>query len=377
MPFLQGTYPPEILILILLFFLMGVIQLLFIWILHSRLGLTRQASGNDTLRPVSVIICAKDEHHNLKENLPFILHQDYPTFEVIVVNDASEDETGYLLEDLAKDYPHLKPVTIHSDLNFFKGKKFPLSIGIKSAHYPHILLTDADCRPASRHWLKLMQSHFSEEKKIVLGYGGYRTRNSFLHFLVRFDTVTTAMRYLSWALAGIPYMGVGRNLAYHSKLFFDEGGFMKHYSIPSGDDDLFINKVATRRSTAVVSEPDAFTLSKAPERFGLWVRQKRRHLLTGGHYKASHRYLLGLDWLSSFIFWGLFIALMVLGVEPIIVAGVFIIRMLSYGFILKKTMLRLQERDLLLLSPVLEVFFLIFTPLLILSNKLFRKTRWK
>ncbi|HRZ78266.1 MAG TPA: glycosyltransferase, partial [Bacteroidales bacterium] len=259
MPFLQGTYPPEILVLVLLFFLVSLIQLLFIWVLHGRLGLTRPRRGDEATRPVSVIICARDEYHNLKENLPFILHQDYPDFEVIVVNDASDDDTGYLLEDLAKDYPHLQPVTIHSDLNFFKGKKFPLSIGIKSAHKPYLLLTDADCRPTSRHWLRKMQSHFSEEKRIVLGYGSYRTRNSLLHMLVRFDTVSTAMRYMSWALAGIPYMGVGRNLAYHRDLFFGEGGFLKHYSIPSGDDDLFINKVATPGNTAVVSDPEAIT----------------------------------------------------------------------------------------------------------------------
>ncbi|HRY99044.1 MAG TPA: glycosyltransferase [Bacteroidales bacterium] len=377
MPFLQGTYPPEILVLVLLFFLVSLIQLLFIWVLHGRLGLTRPRRGDEATRPVSVIICARDEYHNLKENLPFILHQDYPDFEVIVVNDASDDDTGYLLEDLAKDYPHLQPVTIHSDLNFFKGKKFPLSIGIKSAHKPYLLLTDADCRPTSRHWLRKMQSHFSEEKRIVLGYGSYRTRNSLLHMLVRFDTVSTAMRYMSWALAGIPYMGVGRNLAYHRDLFFGEGGFLKHYSIPSGDDDLFINKVATPGNTAVVSDPEAITVSKAPERFRLWLRQKRRHLLTGGHYRPLHRLLLGLDAVSALLFYALFIALMILRVEPMIIAGVFIIRMLSYAFVLKKTMIRLQERDLLLLSPVLEVFFLLTIPLLALSNKIFRKTKWK
>lgn len=377
MVFLSESYDTVSLVLLAAFVLVVLIQLAYIWLLNSRLAIGKIREGGRQQLPVSVVICAKDESYNLRENLPLILHQDYPVFEVLVVNDGSQDDTSFLLEDLSKDYPQLTHILVNSDLNFFRGKKFPLSIGIKSARYPHLLLTDADCRPASRHWLRRMQSQFSEGKTIVLGYGAYQTRAGFLHRLIRFETLTTAARYLSWANAGLPYMGVGRNLAYHRDHFYKENGFQKHYGLASGDDDLFINKVATAKNTAIEVDPDAFTVSRPPERLGQWIRQKRRHLTTGGYYRSRHKWLLGLEWLSAVCMYVLFGILIALEVAPIFTASLLTLRLLSWLFIFRKSMQRLREKDLLLISPLLEVFFLIFNPILVFSNMIHKPRQWR
>ncbi len=377
MTFLTESYDTVALVLLAAFFFVVLIQLAYTWLLNSRLAVGRIPEGNQQELPISIVICAKDEHYNLKENLPLILHQDYPLFEVLVVNDGSQDDTELLLEDLSKDYPQLNYILVNSDLNFFRGKKFPLSIGIKSARYPHLLLTDADCRPASRHWLRKMQSHFSEEVSIVLGFGAYHTRNTLLHRFVRFETLITATRYLSWAMAGFPYMGVGRNLAYHRDHFYRQNGFQKHYGLASGDDDLFINIVANRKNTAIEVDPDAYTLSRPAERWGQWIRQKRRHLTTGGHYRLRHRILLGGEWLSAVLFYALFVLLMLLEIAPAYTLGLFSLRLISWLFVFRKSMQRLREKNLLLISPLFEVFFLIFNPILVLSNKIHKPRQWR
>ncbi|MBN1340415.1 MAG: glycosyltransferase, partial [Bacteroidales bacterium] len=286
-----------------LFGLTGLIQLIYYWLVFSRLAFYRSKPREGATEPVSVVICAKDEYHNLKKNLPYFLEQDYPDYEVVVVDDASDDDTAELLEDFAREYPRLKPVTIRQNLNFFRGKKFPLALGIKSAKHELILLSDADCRPAGTGWIGQMAASFSPEKEIVLGYGKYEHRRGFLDKLVRFETVMTALQYLSFALSRIPYMGVGRNLAYKKTLFFRAGGFISHYKISSGDDDLFINRVAGRRNTTVSLNPEAFTVSRAKTRFSDWWRQKKRHLTSSGFYKTKHKILLGAFSFSQFLFY--------------------------------------------------------------------------
>ncbi|HPG33135.1 MAG TPA: glycosyltransferase, partial [Lentimicrobium sp.] len=199
-----------------------LIQLAYFWLIFSRLAFYNSAKRpvNEAKEPVSVIICAKNEYHNLVRFLPAILEQNYPEFEVVVVNDASDDDTFYLLRELADKNPRLKVINITQNLNFFTGKKFPLSIGIRSAKYDVVLLTDADCYPAGPEWLAGMQAAFTGKTEIVIGYGPYAPQPGLLNKLIRFDTLMVAVQYMSLALSGMPYMGVGRNLAYHKSLYF-------------------------------------------------------------------------------------------------------------------------------------------------------------
>jgi len=328
-------------------------------------------------RGVSVVICARNEYLHLKENLPLILEQDYPAFEVLVVNHSSDDDTQYLLTSLAATYPNLKNITIQQDLNFFSGKKFPLSIGIKSARYDQVLLTDADCKPASRDWIRHMQSAFTPKIEVVLGYGSYSRSPGLLNRLIRFDTVHIAIQYLSYALAGIPYMGVGRNLSYLKQIFYRNNGFISHYHIRSGDDDLFINRVARRSNTAIMVHPDSYTLSDPKQTTGQWITQKKRHLSTSNLYKFSHKLLLGMYAFSLVAFYLLFILMLSLNWSAVPVLGLFFIRLVSQYVVFAGCMKKLNEKDLVVFLPFYEVLLLLFNAGIIISNIFHKPTRWK
>ena len=353
------------------------IQLLYYWGIFSRFAFYKSPKKGISTFPVSVVICAKNEYHNLKINLPVILNQDYPDYEIVVVNDASDDETIFLLEDLSKQYPHLKVVTITQNLNFFSGKKFPLALGIKSAKNEYLLLTDADCMPAGPDWIKEMTSGFSAQKEVVLGYGGYQTENSFLNSIIRFETAFTAIQYFSFALLGTPYMGVGRNLAYKKSLFLQNKGFISHYKVSSGDDDLFINKIATKKNTRIIISPESFTSSPGKKTFNNWWIQKRRHLSTGKYYKTKHKVLLGGLSLSLIVLFISFVLLLLTKYNWWIVLILFFIRFFSQLLIFKKSFSRLNEKKLLLLSPIIESILLILYPILVLSNLIARQDKWK
>jgi cellulose synthase/poly-beta-1,6-N-acetylglucosamine synthase-like glycosyltransferase len=363
--------------LMLLYGILFIIQMIYLWGVFSKLAFFRKKEEVESGEAVSVVISARSEYFNLKHNLPILLDQDYPEFEIVVVNDNSQDESLQLLEDLARDHKNLKIVNLSQDLNFFRGKKFPLSIGIKSASYDIILLTDADCKPTTRQWIRNMAGRFRGEKDIVLGYGGYERRQSLINMLIRHETVWTAIQYLSFALIGKTYMGVGRNMAYRKSLFYKNKGFSSHYTIASGDDDLFINSVATKTNVAIEVGHNSHTLSVPKTSFSGWIKQKRRHLTTWKYYRRKFKWLLGLWSLSQAFFPALFVVLLLLNYNLIITLSVFLVRIVSYLLITKLCMNRLNEKKLLVFSPVAELFLVLFYPLLSLVNVVSKPDKWK
>jgi cellulose synthase/poly-beta-1,6-N-acetylglucosamine synthase-like glycosyltransferase len=365
------------LFLLALLSLAFIIQMIYYWGFFWRLGRYRQKGDPPRRRGVSVVICAHNEHHHLKENLPLFLDQDYPEYEVVVVNHASDDDTPYLLTVLEEQYPHLKTVSIQEDLNFFTGKKFPLSIGIRSATYDTVLLTDADCKPATRGWIAAMQSAFTPGTEVVLGYGPYNRSAGWLNRLIRFDTAHIAIQYLSYALAGIPYMGVGRNLSYVKNLFYRNKGFISHYRIRSGDDDLFINRVANRRNTAISVDPAGYTFSDPKQTFGKWFTQKKRHLSTSTHYRFLHKFLLGLYSFSLVAFYTLLVVMLILNISAVAVLAMFVIRLAVQYIVLARCMKKLNEKDLVPFVPVYEPILLLLNTGTMISNIFRKPVRWK
>jgi cellulose synthase/poly-beta-1,6-N-acetylglucosamine synthase-like glycosyltransferase len=294
------------------------IQLIYILFVFSRTALYRETSSTPPTASagVTVLVCAHNERENLEELIPILVAQQYPTFEVLIMDDRSTDGTNRFLEELPAEYPHLRHIRIDKEHEHVTPKKYALTIGLKKAQYPTVLLTDADCRPASTDWLAIMVSNLANpNNQLVLGFSPYEKRPGLLNLLIRSETLFTAVQYFSLALAGAPYMGVGRNLAYRTQLFFANKGFYTHKNILGGDDDLFVNEVANRHNTAVCLDPATFTWSKPKESWADWQHQKRRHLNVGKYYKTSHKIRLGLLTGSHVLTWllGVLVGLVILG----------------------------------------------------------------
>ena len=356
-----------------------LVQLCYYFIVFIRLAFykVKVDSIEAEIVPVSIVICAKNEEYKLRRNLPLILAQEHPNFEVVVVNDASDDETQIMLEDMQKLHANLKIVNLNSVVTFFTGKKFPLSIGILCAKNEWLLHTDADCIPASNQWLTHMQQNFTETTDIVLGYSGYQKKSGLLNQLIRFDTFNTALQYLSFAIAGMPYMGVGRNLAYRKSLFIKAKGFTSHYLVKSGDDDLFVNQNASKKHTRIEIHKSAIIESEPKETFETWVIQKRRHLNAGGYYKFTHKFLLSLNLISQWLFYVGLGILLYFNYNIYILLGMFGLRIITQMLVFKRVMDKLNERDLIFFSIFFEIFFMIFNPIIYLSTLINRPNSWK
>lgn len=358
-----------------------LVQLLYYWIFYARLAFFKQKeeSAVKDFQPVSVVIAAHNEYYHLKKNLPSILEQDYPDFEVVVVNHASNDETASFLKELNQKHEKLKVITIEQDLNFFHGKKFPLSIGIKSAANDLLLLTDADCKPNSPFWIKKMASHYDKNTEVILGYGPYEAEKGFLNKLVRYDTFLVAMQYLSFAMRGLPYMGVGRNLSYRKELFYKQKGFVSHYRIASGDDDLFIGAVARKDNTKIEIAPESFVYSEPKHSFKAWLTQKRRHLTTGKKYKKKFKFLLGSYGMSLLVFYLALLFLLITWQLPysLIALSALFLRIITQLIIHKNILKRLNEKQLLLFSLLWEPVHVFIIPLIGLAGFRSKDAKWE
>jgi glycosyltransferase involved in cell wall biosynthesis len=367
------------LILILYFFIAIVaIQIMYYLVVFGKFAFAKTQTVTPKRIPISVIVCAKNEEENVVKFIPLLAEQDYPDFEIVLIDDASSDDTLERFEEFEKQYTNIRLVKVENNEAFWGNKKYALTLGIKAAKKEYLLFTDADCYPTSKNWITAMSSQFTMQKTIVLGYGGYeKINNSFLNKIIRFETVLTAVQYFSWAKMGLPYMGVGRNLAYKREEFFNVNGYINHIQVRSGDDDLFINEASTGKNTSIAYNPESFTISKPKTKYSEWFRQKRRHVATAKHYKKRDQLQLGVFYCSQLLFLILPIILLSFQYQWIIVLGLIAIRYLCAWIVIGFSAGKLKEKDLKYWFPIVE-FALILTQINIFIANIFSKpVNWK
>ena len=348
---------------------------IYFYLRYLRLGgkVTSQTDSDVQLPAVSVIVCAHNEYDNLQDYLSILLEQDYPCYEVIVVDDSSEDGSDLLLERWSRQYGNLYHTFVPRGARVLSNKKLALTIGIKAAHYDYLLLTDADCRPESKHWIREMMKGFSNEQtELVLGFSPYFEKSDLLNHLIGYDTLFNGLQYMGMARAGKPYMGVGRNLAYKRETFFSVGGFKGLLGNRAGDDDLFVNRIANAANTVVVNNPNSIVWSVPKTTWREWFHQKRRHLSVSPQYRTKSKIQLTLEPLSRGIFYSCVLASAIVGsIELISIAlALFLLRLLVQLIIINVSARRLNMRGYSLgliaydiILPLITLYMMLTQPL--------------
>lgn len=355
-------------LLVISFSISVIIQLYYIFFIFSKLAFFEKNKFDSTFEEngVSVIVAAHNEEKNLKKFLPVLLSQSHPNFEIVVVNDRSDDGTFDYLNELKNQHANLKVVIVNRKPEHVNGKKFALTMGIKAAKNDLLLFTDADCVPENNHWINTVSQQFVGKKEIVLGYSQYQRAGGLLNIFIRFETFYTAIQYLSLALRGKPYMGVGRNMAYRKKLFFEQNGFFKHLVVMGGDDDLFVNNAATAENTVIVVGKDSNTLSVPKTSWKAWFRQKKRHLSVGKFYKTTDKFILGALSISHLWCWisCIFICYFAYASRDVVlmgvIGGVMLLRWVAMWVIMYRIKKKLSDELSLIFLPFLDFMYSIY-----------------
>jgi poly-beta-1,6-N-acetyl-D-glucosamine synthase len=361
----------------LLCFLVIAIYYFFVF---GKLAFYKSQEQKEFTPPVSVVICARNEAQNLFNHLPKLFAQNYPQFQLVVVNDCSWDESEQILEEFQKKHSNLHVVNLKEEKIKDHDKKLAVTLGIKGAKYDNLLFTDADCIPANENWIKSMTKNFVDNSEIIIAYGPYKKTSGFLNKIIRFDTFFNAVNYLSAAIAGKTYMGVGRNMGYTKKIFFDNKGFASHYFIQSGDDDLFINKVASKAKVKTEINPDSFTYSVSKDSWKAWLRQKKRHLSTSKFYRLKDKLRIGLFAMANYLFlltWGALFFFKTIEYQEYYLAGILLLKFIIQWIVLNLCAKKLNEKDLWFIAPFFELFLFFVYPYLHIKNIFIKQQVWK
>lgn len=357
---------------------LGLTQLFYVFRFYSKFALKKnqESKQNSQYPPISVIIAARNESDNLYEHLPVILSQDYPNYEVIVVNNQSIDDSNWILTAFAQQFPQLKVVEISRSPHLKPGKKLPITLGIKAASYDFFVLTDADCQPSSNQWLKNMMSSISADKQFVIGYSPFTKTKGFFNKLVRFDNAWMGASAFGYALAGQAFKATGRNIAYSKQLFQKVNGFKSHYAISPGDDDLLLQDALRFTKATIMDEPSSFVRSAAPSTWTNWFRQKAKYHISSARYPFIKKVLLGIYPLSLILMWISFVALSVnlnyLPLSASIFLGIIALKWWLQGACLN----RLGERKLMLFFPIWDLFYSVLMPIVYYISERQKYYRW-
>lgn len=355
-----------------------VVQLVYYIGIYSRFAFAKPQVATPKRIPISVIVCAKNEAEKVKQFVPLLAEQDYPDFEIVLIDDASSDETLDLFEAFEKQYSNIRLVKVENNEAFWGNKKFALTLGIKAARKEYLLFTDSDCYPVSKDWITHMSSQFTMSKTIILGYGAYKkVKGSFLNKIIRFDNMLHATQYFSWAKTGRPYTGEGRNLAYKREEFFKVNGYINHMNIRSGEDSLFVNEAARKKNTAICYTPESFTLCEPKKTFKEWYMQKRRQSFTASFFKGFNKLQMRLFNISQFLFIILAVVLAVLQYNWMFLVPVIVFRYIITWTVAGYSAAKLKEKDTVYWYPVIEII-IIFTQLnVVFSNLISKPVHWK
>jgi len=372
--YLQLLFPNALYVVFLLCLL---IQLGYAFYYFIPFIFYKPATTNAKLYPVSVIIAAHNELPNLKRLLPAVLAQSYPEFEIIVVDDRSTDSSTDYLEDIQRQFAGFRYIKIKDTANTENSKKHALIQGVAVARYEHLLLTDADCKPLSSNWIHEIIKGFNHQVAVVLGYSPYITKRGFINHLIRYETLLSAIQYLSFSVKGHGYMGVGRNLAYTKTCFYQNNGFNSHLNTLGGDDDLFVQEAAQQHQINIVITQESQTASIPKNTYNEWFTQKRRHLNVGRYYKLKDKLRIGIFMFSNIFFYlsGIFLSFVLENLFALSI--IYIIRGIVIYLVYILIARKLKEPISVILLPVLDLVYIFNYLVLGVSVLIFNKVKWK
>lgn len=362
-------------IIVVLFGAVTLIELAYYYLVYARFSFARKKnSGSQESVPVSVVLVVKDAAGTLLKTLPRFLNQQYPQFEVVVVDDNSRDETPLLIKEYQQQYPNLKLVNLDSAVTTIRGRKFAISMGIRCASYDHLLFSDPECAPSSAHWLERMAANFSDKKKIILGYSTYEKRNNPFNRMLHFDTLINAVQFFSLASIRSTYRGDGKNMAYTKDLFTKQRGFASHNHISFGEEDIFISRAATKSNTTIEYSQDAFTVLQRSANHSYWKAHKMGLYFTRKYNTKKNAFLLNTYAIVNLLFYAALALAIVLTLgTPMllyIVLGITFVRVVSQYFVFGFAAKKLNEKQIIPALLLYDIIFAVLNPLYFISAKL-------
>lgn len=355
-------------LVVILFGAITFIELAYYYLIYARFSFQRKKPQKSFYQPpVSVVMVAKDAAGVLLKTLPKFLNQQYGDFEVVVVDDNSQDDTKLLILEYQQQYTNLKLVELDTAVTTIRGEKFALSMGIRCASHPFLLVTNPECAPSSTHWLEKMAGNFEGGKQIVLGYSTFEKKNNPFNRLLHFDNLLNAIQYFSLARIHSPYRGDAKNMGFTEQVFTQQRGFAKHNHISYGEEDIFISRAANKNNTGIEYTPDAVTILQRGALHHYWKDHKQGLYYTRRYNTFRNRFLLTSYAIINLLFYVALAFAIVYSIGNILLiavtAGIAAVRVISQYFVFGFAAKKLNEKQVIPGLILYDLLFALLNPL--------------
>lgn len=343
-------------LLLYVFIAIVLIQLFYYLGVFSSFSFSKETENNPKRIPVSVIVYARNQAEEIKQLLPNLVNQNYHDYELVLVDNASTDETLDVYKEYAQMFSNIRLVRVENIETFWNNKKYAQTLGIKAAKHEYLLFIDAEKNIDNEFWIMSMASNFTLNKTIVIGSSMYIKTKGFLSKISRYDLVFSQLHSFSWTNFGSPFSYFSRNLAYKKEEFYKVNGFITHMNNPLGEREFFINEASKSKNTTFSYSKNSVIYLQPLAKFSEWFKQKKDDDILLSELKFGAKFKIRLFNTSQFLFFIIAIALLILQIEWLITTIIIILRYLICWIIIGKTTKKFNQKDLIWMFPFLELF---------------------
>ena len=353
-----------------------IIQMYFLLGVYLKLAWHKKENFNPAPHQVTIMLSLRNEEERIREMMTKFTELPFEDYQVMVINEVSEDNTLEILNVLAETNPRIKVTSLSQETRFME--KQAINIGLKGAQSPWIVQLPPTTGSISQEWLTKLTGLLDKDTDAVIGYTNVERNKGFRNLLCRMERFHQFMLSGSWILAGMPFVFSENNVLFNKSMYFDTLGFRQKLNRNFANLELIFNENFKPNRIKVSTHADLSVREQVEDDRGDHLKLIKKAVQIRKTLNWSKKFTLFLDDFTKIALTGLTISLLIILTEYwITFTFMLVIYYILLLIIVIKLLNRLKERKIfvssfayILIKPIINWWFFWSTYLI------HRRNRW-